>query len=100
MGRAFIVKMFSIVADIFVVGLPRIEVPQQQVMLSARGLAQRNQIAWIKLQLGMQVERLDMMNLQMLALVTTGYTRGLAQAMLPFYSGPFGAACMPQALSD
>lgn len=94
MGGAFIVIMPGIMPDIFVVGLPRVKMPQQQVMLSARGLTQRNQIVWIKLQLGVQVERLDMVDLQMFTPMTAGHARGFAQEVRPFHSRPFGTPWM------
>ena len=48
--------MFGILANVFVVRVPCVEVTKQQVMLSAPGFTKRDQVLWIKLQMRMEVE--------------------------------------------
>ena len=82
--------MLNVISDMFVVGIPRIEMTEQQVMISAPSLTECDQIVWIKLQLRVKVEGFDVMNLQLFALVATGRTRRLAEPMLLCHVGPLG----------
>ena len=61
-GTLFVVT-FDIRSDSGIVGFPIVEMPNQQVMISASDLTERDQIIRVKLQLRMQMERLDMMDL-------------------------------------
>src|SRR5690348_12709945 len=61
-------------------------------MFSVLDLTQRNQVVWIELQLGMQVKRLDVMDLYSLALVAAGRAGRLAQKMRFLHARPLGAA--------
>ena len=79
MGGILAVKMPGIAPHVFVVGSPLAEMTKQQVMFSAPGLTQRNQVVRVKLQLRVEVEGFDMMDLQPLAFVATGHTNRLAE---------------------
>ncbi len=96
MSGTFAIKMFGIVPDVFVVGSPLVQVTKQQVMFSAPGLTQGDQIVRVKLEMRVQVEGLDMMNLQVPTFVATGHARRLAEPMLLFHAGPLGAALLSQ----
>lgn len=63
-------------------------------MLSPSGLAQRDQVLRIKLQLGMKVEGFDMMNLQFSPPITTGHANWLAAQVFLLYPGPFRTSLM------
>src|SRR6266571_1287836 len=96
MAGTLAVKMPGIVPDVFVVGFPLVEMTKEQVMVSAPGFTQRDQIVRVKLQMRVKVEGLDMMDSQPLAFVATGHTSRLAESMLLFHSGPLGASFMPE----
>lgn len=95
MGGSFAVKMPGIAADVFVVGSPFAEMTQEQVMFSAPGLTEGNQVVRVKLQLRVKVEGFDMMDLHPATFVATGHTARLAESMLLFDPGPLGAAFLP-----
>lgn len=100
LGGAFAEKMFGVGPNVFVVRVPRVEMTQQEVMLSPSGFAERNQIIRIKFQLGMQVEGFDMMHLHFFASVPAGDARGLAQKMFSCHSRPLRAAFTPMLSGD
>lgn len=78
LSGSFVIKVFDIGPDVFIVGLPLVKMTQEQVMLSPSGRAQGDQVLRIKLQLRMKVEGFDMMNLQFSPPVTTGHASWLA----------------------
>jgi hypothetical protein len=64
-------------------------------MISAFDFTERDQVARVKLQLRVQVERFDVMDLQALAFVATGHTSRLPQEMLLLHTMPLRAAFLP-----
>src|SRR5258708_34986831 len=64
-------------------------------MISAPGFTQRDQVARVKFQLRMKVERFDMVDLQLVAFVATDHTCRLAEAMFFCHSGPLWTSFMP-----
>lgn len=66
----------TIRAHLHIMRFPIVEVANQQVMISASQFTQRNQIVRIKLQVGVQVERFDMMDLQAMPSMAAHHTRG------------------------
>src|SRR5271157_1077121 len=68
---------------------------KQEVMISAPHFTERDQVVWVKFQMRMKMEGLDMMDLQLLALVTTSHTRRLAESMLLCHSVPLWTSFTP-----
>jgi hypothetical protein len=85
------IKVLRISPNMLIIRVPRIQVTQQQMMLTPWCFTERDQIIWIKFQVRVQMKRLDMMNLQMFALMTTGHARRLTPQVLMRHSRPFGA---------
>jgi len=96
----FAVKMPDIGTHMFIKGVPGIEMAQKQMMLLARGLTQRDQVVGVQLQVRMQMERFDMMDLQIPASIPTGHTVGFAQQMRGGHTSPMGTAFMPMPPGD
>jgi hypothetical protein len=70
-------------------------VADKQVVIPARKFAQSDQVARIKLQVGVQMKGLDVMDLQALAPMTTGYAGRLVRKMLMRHTRPLRTALMP-----
>lgn len=64
-------------------------------MVPSLDLAQRNQVVWIKLQFGKEVERFDVMNLQAPSSITTGHAGRLLQQVFSGECRPFGTSAPP-----
>ena len=93
------VETLDIRAYLWIIGLPVVQVPKEQMVISALNLAQRNQVARIKLQFRVKMERLDMVNLQSLPPIATGDTGWLVEKMLLLYSRPFRTPFTPVLMS-
>ncbi len=65
LGGGFAIKMLDIIPNMFVVRSPGNEMTKQQVMLSSLGFAQSDQVAWVKLQLWVEVEGFDVVDLHL-----------------------------------
>jgi hypothetical protein len=90
----FAVKTPGIVPNVLIVGLPRAEMTDEQMMISTPAFTQSNEIMWVKLQMRVKMKGFDMMDLQSPALTSTGHTSGFTQQMLSSHSRPLGTSLM------
>lgn len=95
LGSAHFVVALTIRAYLHIVRFPLVEVANQQMMVSATQFTQRNQVVRIKLQVGVQVERFDMMDLQAMPSMAAYNTRGFNCQVLVCHPRPFRAAFVP-----
>ena len=80
--------MLHIVANVFIVGVPRVKMTKQEVMISAPDFTQRDQVVGVKFQVRMKMEGFDMMDLQLFAFVAASHACRFAESMLLCHSGP------------
>jgi hypothetical protein len=55
---SFAIKTLHIVTDVFIVRVPCIKIAKQEVMISAPGFTERDQVVWIQFQMRMKMETL------------------------------------------
>jgi hypothetical protein len=85
------VVFIHIRADLRIIGLPIIQMSNEQVVVSAFEFAEGNQIVWIEFQVGVEVKWLDVVDLQALPPMTTHSTGWFFCEMSVCYRGPLRA---------
>ncbi|GHO47760.1 hypothetical protein KSX_59230 [Ktedonospora formicarum] len=73
---------------------------QEHMMVLASHLTERDQVARVKLQFWVKVERFDMMDLDFFALIATGSTGRFSKQVLILHSGPFTTSFLPMFFCD
>ena len=96
---ALLVETLHVGANIDIIRLPVVEMAQKQVMFPALDFAQRDQVVRVKLQVGMQMKWLDVMDLDSQTCMAAGRTGRLAQEVLLFNPVPFRTPLTPMSPS-
>src|SRR5579875_699650 len=79
---AHFIETLDILPDIGVIGFPIVQVAKQQMMISPLEFAESDEIIRIEFQIGMQMKRFDVMDLQPLSSMAAGPAGRLFEKML------------------